>query len=357
MTAPRARGGLLGRGVSSPPLRPAPKPGLEDLRERTPPRKFARPEPTEASENAAARGPQVIFSPGKRLCADGAAHDAAVEVKAFLRRKGIADMDIPGIMSTDNPSGSSSSFFAQAAGGGRAGGHAPKRLKLADHARTLTPAQQAAGAAHKPRGRSSSPESPSNTFSADLLDVLAGSSPPLENLDGSHEPPCHGAPGSRDLRPAAPAVHNGTLGLAARHTFLGTPAPMPPSSSPSTSSGSRATRLCPPMSQEVQAGLCAFAEEVDRRADAASQASQASPWSKDGREASVAQAPQSGQCLNSGREEENDEESCFEGIDDDAILAAVREVENRLMREREVRLSQSQAGPTASAPESLPLFG
>lgn len=43
-------------------------------------------------------GPQVCWSPGKRLLADGATHDAAVEVRAMLRNQGRSEIEISRIM-------------------------------------------------------------------------------------------------------------------------------------------------------------------------------------------------------------------------------------------------------------------
>merc|ERR1712118_375201 len=92
--------------------------------------------------------------------------------------KGIADADIPDMMSQRGCSPSMSSTASSAASmqvSAAVANKAPKRLKLADHARALT----APAASCETRGNAvSSPDAPSNTFSADLLDVLAGSPPP-----------------------------------------------------------------------------------------------------------------------------------------------------------------------------------
>lgn len=45
-----------------------------------------------------ASSPQVVFSPRKRLQADGRIHDASTQVTAFLRFQGYSDDDIPHIM-------------------------------------------------------------------------------------------------------------------------------------------------------------------------------------------------------------------------------------------------------------------
>lgn len=37
---------------------------------------------------------EIVFEPDKRLCRDGGTHDAATEVRAFLRRKGLSEIEV-----------------------------------------------------------------------------------------------------------------------------------------------------------------------------------------------------------------------------------------------------------------------
>ena len=255
------------------------------MRSSTPPRKRV------IDDVSSAAGPQVIFSPGKRLSPDGTAHDAVVEVKAFLRRKGVADADIPCMMSqraNATPSAPSSGPSVKASSPLFRPATAPKPLKLADHAKTLTEHPSS------PRSGNQSEALP-DTFSADLFDVLDGA-PEMPSIPSSSSsflgvsPPLHrpvGCGTAEDIRLRNFAVPgSGTLGAHA-------PA------------GDRG-RLCPLLSQELQAGLCEAADAVDRRASEASVANAASQSSQ--------------------------EESVFDGVDDDELLAAVREVEQRLLR-------------------------
>mmetsp|Transcript_68821 Transcript_68821/g.109191 ORF Transcript_68821/g.109191 Transcript_68821/m.109191 type:complete len:235 (+) Transcript_68821:93-797(+) len=232
------------------------------MRATTPPRKQTRNVPSDSSSPKMA-APQVVFSPGKRLRPDGATHDAAMEVKAFLRRKGVANADIPCIMNGTPSVPSSSSSIQAPRAHSAASSSAPKRLKLADHARAVN-------------GSSSGAKKSENTFSADLLDVL----------DGAMEvSPSY----SSEIVPQLPLISGYQNGLS-------TPQSIIPAPSPATATSA----------------------------------------------------------------EEDEGDSWFDDIDDDDLLAAVREVEQRLARERDARLIQTDATLSvsghASCTDSLPLF-
>jgi len=80
---------------------------------QTPPRKRPRSSEVDgiqsdakASANSGgSNGPQVVFSPGKRVQADGHKHDAGAEVRAFLRQQGYSDQEIRTIMTSEAGSG------------------------------------------------------------------------------------------------------------------------------------------------------------------------------------------------------------------------------------------------------------
>ncbi|CAK0900958.1 unnamed protein product, partial [Prorocentrum cordatum] len=111
-------------------------------RQRTPPRGSTPPRKLLRSE--AAPGPQVVYSPGKQLEADGRLHDADAEVRHMLRHKGHSEEDIRRIMSHTAPGTVDERHQEQAqlgaaeAGPARArrGGSPPAR-RFADHARLL----------------------------------------------------------------------------------------------------------------------------------------------------------------------------------------------------------------------------
>lgn len=279
-----------GPGFRSPPRRDAS--GGKEMRAATPPRKrLPSSEAVNTLGGMPDTGPKVVFSPGKRLCADGAAVDATMEMKAFLRHKGIADADIPDMMNqrssssraTPVPSSWGSSLPSSASSISihvpATASRAPKRLKLADHARALTAPAATCGEARWAGLREridSSPERPDNTFSADLLDVL--------NVGASPTP---GLPPARAAIPSSAAA-----------------------ASPQPSRGDSFL------------------------------------------------ASQQGRWLNGDRGAASENDSCFEDIDDDVLLAAVLEVEQRVKRERDAPASLSQqAGPSCnSASNSLPVF-
>lgn len=276
-----------GPGFRSPPRRDASS--GKEMRPATPPRKrLPSSEAVNTLGGMPDTGPKVVFSPGKRLCADGAAVDAAMEMKAFLRHKGIADADIPDMMNqrssssraTPVPSswGSSLPSSATSVHATATASRAPKRLKLADHARALTAPAATCGEARWAGLRQridSSPERPDNTFSADLLDVLTVGASPT------------------------------------------------PGASPSAAVSSSAAAASPQPSQ-----------------------------------GDSFLASQQGRWLNGSRGTASENDSCFEDIDDDVLLAAVLEVEQRVKRERDAPASLSQqAGPGRnSASDSLPVF-
>lgn len=102
----------------------------------------------------AASSSEVVFSPRRRLRADGAAHDAALEVRAFLRHRGFPEDEIGGIMA--NGAGATPTLRVAPA--------APRqqpRQFFADQARAM-------GA-----GRCYGDSTGADDFAADLLEVLA----------------------------------------------------------------------------------------------------------------------------------------------------------------------------------------
>jgi len=200
-----------------------------------------------ASSEKPSEGPQVVFSPGKRLRADGTRHDAGAEVRAFLRQQGYSDQDIRKIMLSDATGGGSVPRRGPSAASGTTSGDARQESgsdqapqRFADLARAVQ--SNSGGTAH-------------DDFEADLLDVL-GTDEPTEVASGS---------------------------LAGKHSAAVAPMPLTPSAPPAripevsqhSQQPSQASSILSQIPPVVQADMCAVADEMDREFQASQEATRA----------------------------------------------------------------------------------
>lgn len=251
---------------------------------QTPPRKKPRSSEVDgvssdakASANSAGSGgPQVVFSPGKRVQADGYKHDAGAEVRAFLRHQGYSDQEIRTIMTSE-------------AGSGRRQAQAKAAPKAPPAAGPGAEPKRFADLAHSVSAGSGGARGEEDDFAADLMDVLGMDDDPGPPAASSTQAPAT-APGAASSTQAPGAAASGAA--AADGTR-----PSPLSQLPAgltedlcamadridvevaSQRSQQASQPSPILSQippALHADLCASADEIDRLVeDEAFHASQA----------------------------------------------------------------------------------
>mmetsp|Transcript_139925 Transcript_139925/g.390060 ORF Transcript_139925/g.390060 Transcript_139925/m.390060 type:complete len:540 (-) Transcript_139925:129-1748(-) len=250
---------------------------------QTPPRK--RPKPSEvdgagsdakasAGGSASSGGPQVVFSPGKRVHADGSKHDAGAEVRAFLRHQGYSDQEIRRIMASE----AGSSGLRRASVGGTGGAAAATPAAGGGHS-PLVPKRFADLARDVQGGGGTSGGGGADDFAADLLDVLGLGDD--GDCDAAALPPASAAPAApaAAAAPAAPAATStqGTPSLGASGGEAAHPraeASPAASAAPSAAPPVQPAPLLSQLPAGLQAELCSAAEQIERHVEAASQRSQ-----------------------------------------------------------------------------------